>query len=35
MVDKTKFIIMGLVGILVISLFLNWQVYSSKLEAER
>ncbi len=32
MEEKTKFIIMGFIGILIVSLFINFQVYSSKQE---
>jgi len=35
MEEKTKFIIMGFIGILVVSLFINFQVYSSKQEVVR
>ncbi|MDD5166292.1 MAG: hypothetical protein PHQ57_02740 [Candidatus Omnitrophica bacterium] len=35
MEGKTKFIILALTGILLVSLFLNWQVYNSKIEIER
>lgn len=30
MEEKTKFIIMGFIGILIVSLFINFQIYSSK-----
>lgn len=35
MEGKIKFIIVALTGILLISLFLNWQVYNAKLQTER
>jgi len=35
MEEKTKFIIMGFIGILIVSLFINFQVYSSKQEVVR
>ena len=35
MEEKTKFIIMGFIGILIVSLFINFQVYTSKQEVIR